>query len=85
MCPAERSIACSTTMTRSPDQNGDDIRPLWPLVRLFGILVDIAAHEEARRQPVEIASPLDVEAELLAGDTSVQTHSGEDRSELEAA
>jgi hypothetical protein len=72
-------------MTRSPNQDTRDPRSLWPLVRLFGILTDIAAQQVATRQEVETAAPLEVGADLLAGDTSVLTDSGEDRSEQEAA
>jgi hypothetical protein len=56
-------------MTRPPDQDADDIRSLWPLVRMFGILADIAGQANVTGEDVEIAVPLEVAANLVAGST----------------
>jgi hypothetical protein len=72
-------------MNRPPDQNPEDTRPLWPLVRLFGILTDIAAQEDATGLDVEPAVPTDAGADLVPGATSRLIEAGVDQSEKEAA
>jgi hypothetical protein len=72
-------------MNRSPDQSSEDPRLLWPLVRLFGILADIAAQKDATGQGIEAATPLRPRVDLVSDDSSTPTDSVADRIHKEAA
>lgn len=72
-------------MTQPSDQNAEATRRLWPLVRLFGILTDIAAQEAATRQDIETGVPVEAGARLVAGDSLTVGDLGEDSTVEEAA
>ncbi len=72
-------------MTRPSDRNPEETRPIWPLLRLFGILTEIAAYVDAAGQDVETPARLEAGVGLGAGAPSSARDVGEDQTEEEAA